>query len=478
VTTFAEQIAAALDIDDAVAAGERVHRVVMDEIVDLDPSVKPTATGYFNHSYVPDLVVEWKEGSKTASRPIYLRHSLRSSRASGDLENLAHADKSGLFLSLSPEEPEDETRLARRAVEINAQSRTLITTVPAIDELSKPVGAPDPVLGIVKASVVRSAKGFFVEDDVEKLVLPRDRRIEGADLEAFSSTVAASFSEEAVFKINRVVRIVEQALSDNPDAGQILESGSLSQSEIRELVPYLLGLDGVTQSRDFWLSVARLISLEEIERQWGTFAELDLTPLASAGSSVWRATRAQLALRADSIDDDDFDMTPKWAVTGRTLSAEVGNWLLTFAYAGTKIKTAGRASTPARWTDLQAALAGYTVTAVDLSGVVTQSAYGAVEAADMKSRVDAFIEGADDSFHIPSVTVATGAGDDAAVLKADFTEMMVLATPSTTVDNLTKVALNVLGYRYPTDVKDVHELLTAVRTDDVDATDDAGPERD
>lgn len=120
--------------------------------------------------------------------------------------------------------------------------------MPAIDELAKPVEDPDPVLGVVKASVVRSAKGFFLEDDVEKLVLPRDRRIEPGDFEAFSQAVSANFSEDAVVRINRVAGIVEQALSDEPEASQLLASGKLSETEIRELVPYLLGLEGVTQS--------------------------------------------------------------------------------------------------------------------------------------------------------------------------------------------------------------------------------------
>lgn len=426
-------------------------------------------------------MVEWKEGATKVARPVYLRHSLRSSRASGDLETLARADKTALFLSLSQEEPEQDTRRVRSAVRKNTQSRTLITTVPAIDGLAKPVEAPDPVLGVVKASVVRSAQGFFVEDDVERLVLPRDRRIEPADFEAFSQAVSANFSEDAVVRINRVASIVEQALSDEPEASHLLTSGKLSETEIRELVPYLLGLEGVTQSRHFWLDVARLISLEDIERQWSSLAGLHLSPLASAGGSVWRATRAQLSVRSESIDDEDFDTTPKWVVAGRTLAAEVGNWRISFAYTATKLKTTGRNALPARWADLEPALQRYTVTAVDLSGVVTQSQYGAVESADMKSRIDTFIEGADDSFHVPGVTVATGTGDDTASVKADFTEMLLQASPDATLETLTRAALDVLGYRYPTDASDVDELLTGRRLeddeeveDDFDEIDDAG----
>lgn len=457
---FAQLVAAALDTHDALEAGARVHRVVEDELKRLDPTVQPVATGYFNHSYIPDLIVRWTDGARKLERPVFLRHSLRSSRAAGDLQEPAGANTASLFMSLSRDEPQEETALARRAIARNRNSRTLITTVPAIDELAQATTeGPDPVLGVVKASVLRSAKGVFVEDDAEKLVLPRDRRLQPADFEAFTAVVAANFSEEAVVRINRVTGIVAQAVAETPRALQIPDSGQLSTTEIRELVPYLLRLEGVTQDRAFWASVARLINFEDIERFWGTFSDLDLTPLAAAGADIWTATRALLSMRSEAIDDDNFDRTPCWSVRGRTLAAEVGNWRIAFAHAGTKLKTTGREGSPARWDDLRPAVADYTVTGIGLTGVVTQSTYGAVEASDMKSRIDSFLAGADDSFHVPSITVATGTGDDAASVVADFGEMMLRAKPETSLATLARVALDVLGYRYPTSAVDVDDLF-------------------
>lgn len=40
MSTFAEQVAAALDTTDAQEAGHRVHRVVADEMRSLDPTAK------------------------------------------------------------------------------------------------------------------------------------------------------------------------------------------------------------------------------------------------------------------------------------------------------------------------------------------------------------------------------------------------------------------------------------------------------
>ena len=159
------------------------------------------------------------------------------------------------------------------------------------------------------------------------------------------------------------------------------------------------------------------------------------------------------------MDDEGYDPTPRWLVKERTLTAEIGTWRVAFAHAGTKLKTVGREASPARWDDLRPALENYTVTGVRLSGVVTQGTYGAVEVSDMKSRIDSFIAGADDSFHVPQINVMTGVGDDASSVAADFGEMMLQAQPGTTLATLTHVALDVLGYRYPTPEVDLDVLF-------------------
>ncbi|MDP3949605.1 hypothetical protein [Microbacterium sp.] len=427
---------------------------------------------------MPDLVMHWGKGREAVERHVFLRHSLRSSRASGDLENFDRNDVTALYLSLAQDEPEEETQRVRARANERQESRVLVTTVPALDDLTPIDDGPDPVLGLVRSSIVRSAKGAIVESDVENLVLPRDRKIEQQELNAFSETVSSVFSEDAVLRINRVFGIVEQALAEEPSVETLLLTGRLSDMEIRELVPYLLGLEGVTQDRDFWVAVARLIDLTEIERLWNQFADLDLTPLASAASGLWRAKRVLMSLRAEAIDDEDFDRTPRWAVSGNLLSAEVGDWRLTFANKTTKIKAANRNLLPARWDDLRPSLTPYTVTAVDLRGVTTKSQYGARESTvDMKQRIAAFIESADDSFHLPSVTVAAGVGEEASEITADFTEMMLDARPDTDLATLARTALAVLGYRYPTDEADVTALLagTGLPEEAADETDE-GPE--
>jgi hypothetical protein len=101
------------------------------------------------------------------------------------------------------------------------------------------------------------------------------------------------------------------------------------------------------------------------------------------------------------------------------------------------------------------------VSGAELSGVVTRSTYGLAEGADadMTGRIENFIASADDAFHVPGVTVVSGTGEDAATIKADFSEMLLEAKPDASLATLTRVALGVLGHRYSTPAEDVDLLL-------------------
>ena len=144
MSTFTERISAALDTTDAQEAGHRVHQVVAQEMRSLDPTASAEITGYFNHSYVPDLVMQWGKGRQAFDRPVFLRHSLRSSRASGDLANFNRNDLPAFYLSLASAEPEQETQQVRAQANEHRGSRVLVTTVPALDDLTPTTQRPDP----------------------------------------------------------------------------------------------------------------------------------------------------------------------------------------------------------------------------------------------------------------------------------------------------------------------------------------------
>ena len=222
----------ALDTSNAQEAGHRVHQVVAKEMRSLDPTATTEVTGYFNHSYVPGSRHAMGErAGRQFERQVFLRHSLRSSRASGDLENFDRNDATAFFLSLAQEEPDEETQRVRARASQRQGSRVLVTTVPALDDLTPTDDSPrircSDWCGRASYAARRVRLSSLTWRTSYSHVVARSNRQE---LEAFSETVSAVFTEDAVLRINRVFGIVEQALAKEPSVETLLLSGRLTES--------------------------------------------------------------------------------------------------------------------------------------------------------------------------------------------------------------------------------------------------------
>ncbi|MGW2702719.1 hypothetical protein [Streptomyces sp. NPDC001340] len=75
VTPVAPEISSALDHPDPRQAVERVKDVVQRRLLDVYPNARIVRTDFFNHTYVPDLLMTWTSGTRRAERRVYLRAS-------------------------------------------------------------------------------------------------------------------------------------------------------------------------------------------------------------------------------------------------------------------------------------------------------------------------------------------------------------------------------------------------------------------
>src|SRR6202042_913538 len=97
---FSAALRDALLIDDVETSEDTVRQVVINQIRELDPQAMPRATGYFNHSWVPDLMIRWRDET---DRSVFLRFDVARP---GFLEDLRFADdaRSPAFLDIAQPE--------------------------------------------------------------------------------------------------------------------------------------------------------------------------------------------------------------------------------------------------------------------------------------------------------------------------------------------------------------------------------------
>lgn len=88
-----QSIAQAMDEPDDRMMFTQVKDIVARHLRRMDPGATVTKTEFFNHTHVPDMVLEWPGRPRTPRRFIYLRTTSDQRELEDDLQRLPRADR-------------------------------------------------------------------------------------------------------------------------------------------------------------------------------------------------------------------------------------------------------------------------------------------------------------------------------------------------------------------------------------------------
>lgn len=88
-----QSISQAMDEPDDRMMFTRVKDIVARHLRRMDPGATVTKTEFFNHTHVPDMVLEWPSRPRTPRRFIYLRTTSDQRELEDDLHRLPRADR-------------------------------------------------------------------------------------------------------------------------------------------------------------------------------------------------------------------------------------------------------------------------------------------------------------------------------------------------------------------------------------------------
>lgn len=202
--SLASAIADALQGSAARRDGQgRVHAIVARQLDEISPGSSVKVTEYFNHAWIPDLVVADKDGQE---RDIFLRFKVRDESFDDDLEHLA--DRKPLFLDLSPNPNHDSEQDREspmfdlgRALEVRGAEEVLVTEVDAIDQFQTGVREDQPT-AVATREVVVGGRGVIDPLAADSIVRSW-REAREAVSEASSDRVRAALDSVESF-LNRV----------------------------------------------------------------------------------------------------------------------------------------------------------------------------------------------------------------------------------------------------------------------------------
>ncbi|MFB8893583.1 hypothetical protein [Microbacterium plantarum] len=416
---------------DPDAQASTIKKAVAEQMLELDPGIKIQSTGYFNHSYIPDLVAVWREAGKKHERRVFIRGSMRSVLAADDLDALA--DQDPLVLGLA-----EENRKTWKSVKarIPKAGRILATDLSAATEMSRrpqkdgtdTTRLPD----LVRSNIVRGGRGVLDQSAARRVVEVEDAGNPAAALERFEATVKRLFTGDTAARISRTAEALKEFFEASPsiDVLRKLHDDPLTDAELQVVLPFVLKRGDGIQDERVWRLLSSMLTLEALEAMSLSLSGLDLTKLIHEAGSTIRAARSAVFANADEEPDDAKDARePSWKIKNGRLAADVHRWTLWVASDARKIK--GRDDGPdARWDELAAPLRSFQMTGIELRGLSRQLSVENTQSQTVREDVENIRRTIDDDFHVGSVRLAEGQDEDAPTVRVDFAASTVTGQAS------------------------------------------------
>jgi hypothetical protein len=437
----------------------RIKTLVRQQLKDIDPLVGIEDTHYFNHSAIPDFIITWS-GERLA-RDFFLRSSYASIVAADDISHSVAAPSVFLALDDRQQFNEELPRIGRQDIvrEVERSSRVLITDVTAIDEigLAGTDPASSPIATLVRENFVRGGRGWVDESRAMALVGASQR----GEPDELSSVIRQNFDETAIVRLERTAALVDVAVAPGDANIQIeralaLSRGSLSEAEMRTLLPWLLDNLPAARAERFWRLFAQMITFEDLQRASSALDQRDITALVLPNLDRWSARRAYLGLAVEHTDRG------VWRFRGGLLGLELGDARVSFSSDGRSLKGRDGATSP-RWQDLISPLASFRLASVSLRGVTRSVRIDAERSDDIRQDVLDVAESLSDSYSVMDVTIRFDdpTGEGSVDTEVEFGKSIVTATPNASIADLAHAALRLLSYRAPLSDEELTSLIRA-----------------
>ncbi|MBE0009587.1 MULTISPECIES: hypothetical protein [unclassified Arthrobacter] len=447
--TFKGSLIHALNSPDPHEIISGVKSVIAEELHNLDDRVDVEFTSYFNHSYMPDMVLTWREGGKRKERPLFVRTGVDPGAIAADLHGLV--PQSPLVIGV---DELSSGHVARRALD-DEQSRRrvdlLMTDADSIAALS-PAGdkrsSGYDFSKLVGGNFLSGGRGFVGEDEANLLIEAVQMNDGQSVLPDFETTVDRFFMEDAALRLKRSTSLVQQVLSGN--LNDLALSGRFSHAELRTVLPLLLSNPLARETSRLWSELGEVMGLTDLFEIASDLESLDVSPLLSANADRWTAKRSQVVMAvADPENDNSSDgeesvAEPVWALWRGLLTLNVKDWKVLFADDARKLKGRGSDGTVPQWIDISNVLPSFDVKAVNLNGLARRVSISAEQSGDIYDDIATVTRALDESFYVPRIDLATTQGEKTNHSSVEFSEMLVTSSPSETLANHTSMALNLL----------------------------------
>jgi hypothetical protein len=312
VTSMAPEIDNALDHPDPREAVERVKTVVQRRLLAVYPSARIVRTDFFNHTYVPDMLMTWSSGNRKAERRVYLRTSADPRLLASDVQFLQR-DQHPLVVPLA----HLGTGPSREHLESVAEERHALVLDPTgLGALPSHTPARTPT-ALASDAIVEGGRGIMGEPQVEHFLRTVGSGVEAArEGEPHATRLALEeVTQHTVPDIARRMSTFMAAMWQG--SGRSLSefpSDVPNQSSLDETSLHLLLSSPEIEDDAFWRRIRPLVDAKTLLRT-GITDTPNLQRLMRSAVRWWKAHVCMVASPDDVSPGADW----RWVVDRRRL---------------------------------------------------------------------------------------------------------------------------------------------------------------
>lgn len=297
VTPVAPEIDSALDHPDPRQAVERVKDVVQRRLLAVYPNAHIVRTDFFNHTYVPDLLMTWASGSRKAERRVYLRASSDPSLLASDVQ-LFEREQQPLVVPLGQVTSGPSRNRLERVAE---EHHTLVLDPSGLGALPAHT-ATRTATALASDAIVEGGRGIMGERQVEQFLEAVGSGVEAAR-EGRADPTRFALSEVS----RRTVPDVSRRMSTFMAA--MWQGSGRSLSEFPASAPLQSALDETSLSlllssqeitdEGFWRRIRPLVDVKTLLRT-GITDTPNLQRLMRSAVQAWKGHVCMVAERAEA----------------------------------------------------------------------------------------------------------------------------------------------------------------------------------
>ncbi|WP_394436109.1 hypothetical protein [Streptomyces sp. SGAir0957] len=264
VNVVEQSIARALDEPDDRDMIDGVKGAVARHLRSLDPHARVTTTDFFNHTHVPDMVVEWPDRDRTPRRFIYLRTTSNRYELEDDLQRLP-TQNSPVLLTLGELRNADEPETSRLRPDGDPK---LLLDAPALGTLEPRAESPG-LPHLASRSLLEGGRGKLDGPAAEEFLNTVSQGAEAARagdpgptreaVEALAARMTDDVSDRMAAFLAALWQGGGSTLASFPGPPRVL--GHLDETALT----YLLESEEIPDPR-FWDRVVRMITLPALLR--------------------------------------------------------------------------------------------------------------------------------------------------------------------------------------------------------------------